>query len=313
MTSLVVLADVILDQCDLMPGVRGRKKRSNTRAMDGGGFVKINVNWSRSLREWDIGFVAMVRPLWQILATIHEVTDGGAYGFLLQDPEDSTVASGEGVLQPWDATSAESVGTVGLGYGVPTLRTNKRYTYGSRTYDRLLTRPMAGLVVRRGGVVVTEGAGAGQIAIDVNTGTITFVADASQAIASITTGASTVLTFANSSGIQAVIAVGQRVYITGVTGTAAAALNGLSHPVTAEDTGAFTLTIATSTTGLSGAAGTAAKYPQADETLTWTGGYYVPVHFATDDLDWEMVYAGPDEDARLIAGPNVTLMEVREA
>lgn len=310
--SLIVLDDVILSQRDILAGVVGTNSRSNTRAVDGGGFAKININWSRTLRKYQIGTIPMLPAQWLVLEALFEATEGGAYGFLLKDPKDARVLAGEGLLQPWDTATGQAIGTIGLGYGVPTYRLHKRYTYATRTTDRLITRPVASPAVLRAAGAVVVGAGAGQIAQDLTTGTITFVADASQSIVSITPGASTVLTFANNSGIQAAIAVGQRIYITGVSGTAAAALNGLSHVVTAEDTGAFTLTISTSTVGLTGTGGTAFKYPQASETLTWTGTFYTPVHFASDDLDWELVRSGPEE-TRLTAGPQVMLMEVREA
>ena len=309
--SLVVLPDVILSHGAIAAGVRGKNRRSNTRAMDGGGFAKVNINWSRTLRQYELGTVPMLPQEWQQIEALFEATDGGAYGFLLKDPKDATVRAGEGLLQPWNAATGAAVGAIGLGFGVPTYRLHKRYAYGARTTDRLITRPIATPAVLRAAAPVTEGAAAGNVAHDLATGTVTFVADASQAIASVTTGASTVLTFANATGMVAAMSVGQRVYLSGLSGTAAATLNGLSHAVTGKDVGASTLTISTATTGLAATGGTAAKYPQATETLTWTGQFYTPVHFASDDLDWDILRSGP-EDTRIIAGPSVTLMEVRE-
>ena len=66
-----------------------------------------------------------------------------------------------------------------------------------------------------------------------------------------------------------------------------------------------------STTGLAGTGGTAAKYPQATEALTWSGRLYVPVHFANDVIDWNLV-AGGSEEGRFYAGPSVMLEEVYE-
>ena len=309
--SLTVLSDVILSDGVIMAGVRGRNKRSNTRALDGGGFAKVNINWSRTLREFEVGIVPMLPAQWLEIESLFEATDGGAYGLLMKDPKDHQTKAGEGFLQAWNPATGQAVGTIGLGYGVPTYRLHKRYTYATRTNDRLITRPIASPAVLRSAGAVTVGAGAGQIAHTLTNGTITFVADASQAIASVTVGASTVLTFANGSGIIAALAIGQRVYISGITGTAATALNGLSHAITAKDAGLFTLTISTTTTGLTATGGTAYKYPQASESLTWTGGFYVPVHFASDDLDWDILRSGP-ADTRIIAGPSVTLLEVRE-
>lgn len=87
-------------------------------------------------------------------------------------------------------------------------------------------------------------------------------------------------------------------------------MNGASHAITAK--GGSTLTISTTTTGTTGSDGTAFKYPQASEALQWSGSFYVPVHFADDDLDWGMVRPDSLESNRLFIGPNVLLDEVWE-
>lgn len=305
--SITVYADVILPESVMAAGVRGTQMRVNARAQNQGGYATINAVWADTLRKWQLGVVPMAVAEWQTIEGIYEVTDAGAFGFLMADPKDKSVAAGQGLLQPY--TTAE-VGTIGLGYGVPSYRLAKRYTSigSTRTKDRRISRPISAAVTR-GGSPVTAGVAAGNMALDTTTGTVTFVADASQALSSITTGASTVLNFASGSPIVAAFSVGQRVYVSGVTGTGASALNGLSHAVTAK--GATSLTVSTATTGLTLAGGTAAKYPQASEALAWTGSFYVPVHFAEDEIDWEILRSG-SEAQRIVAGPSVTVMEVRE-
>lgn len=49
-----------------------------------------------------------------------------------------------------------------------------------------------------------------------------------------------------------------------------------------------------------------------DDTFTWAGTFYVPVQFADDEIEWDLVRPGGEMD-RLIMGPNVRLVEVREA
>ncbi len=307
---ITVLSDVLMPESVVSAGVRGKNMRNNTRSMSQSGFAHITQNWSRTLRQYELGFVPMSIAQWAAIEGLHEVTEGGAYGFLMRDPKDSAVGSSEGLLQGF---TTAAVGSAGSGYGVPVHKLYKRYTStgGTRAKDRPITRPAGTPALYRNSLPVVVGSGAGQVAIDAGTGTVTFVADVSQAVTSITAGASTVITFANTTGILAALGVGGRVYLSGVTGAAAAALNGLSHAITAKDTGAFTLTISTATTGLAGAGGTAAKYPQPSDALTWSGAFYVPVHFASDDLDWDIVRSGP-ADTRIVAGPQVLLMEVRE-
>jgi uncharacterized protein (TIGR02217 family) len=55
---------------------------------------------------------------------------------------------------------------------------------------------------------------------------------------------------------------------------------------------------------------TIASAPAA-ANVTWTGRFYVPVHFQSDDIDWILEIPGP-EDARFYSGPSVVLQEVRE-
>lgn len=305
--SITVYNDVILPSSVISAGIRGKQIRSNARAQNQGGFATINVIWDDTLRQYELGVKPMLVSAWQAIEGLQEITDSGAYGFLMLDPKDQEVNTGEGLLQPY---LTANVGTIGFGYGIPTYRLAKQYTTisSSRTKNRRISRPVSAAVTR-GGSPVTVGVAAGNISLNSDTGTVTFVADESQAITSITTGATTVLNFANGTGIVAALAPGQRVYVTGVTGTGASALNGLSHVIASE--GATSLTINTDTTGLTLASGTAAKYPQASEALAWTGTFYVPVHFTSDELDWEMLRPG-DFDNRILAGPSVTLMEVRE-
>jgi uncharacterized protein (TIGR02217 family) len=308
--SLTILTDVRLDNCSIAYNVRGKVKRSNTRAVDGGGYPKVNINWSRSTREYEFGIVPMSIQAWREIESLFEATDGGAYGFLLQDPKDSIVSDTDGLLMPWSGTAAITGSTIGLGYGVPTYRLFRRYVNASRTTDRLITRPMTGLVLRRAASVVTQGASPGNVSVNLDTGTVTFVADQSQAITSVTTGASTVLTFANNTGMVLATSINDRVYITGTSGSASAALNNRSHLVTNKNTDAFTLTLSTATSG-SATGGTALRYPQPSQSLTWTGNFWTPVHFASDDLDWEILRSG-DEPTRIVAGPSVMLIEVPE-
>lgn len=308
--SITVLSDVVMSERVMSAGVRGRQNRRNTRVTSQSGSMKANIDWQDTLREYEVGYVPMLPQAWNEIEGLFEVTDAGAYGFLMLDPKDSVVSSGDGLLQGWNGSVLLS--TVGTGYGVPAYKLIKRIasTGTTRTKDRLITRPLSPIITRAGSPVA-EGVGPGDVGIDTATGVVTFVADVSQAIASITVGASTVLTFANGTGAIAALSVGQRVYISGVAGTGASTLNALSHVITAKDAGLFTLTISTVTTGFTATGGTAAKYPQASEALAWTGRFYVPVHFMNDQLDWELVRSGPTE-TRLIAGPSVTLMEVRE-
>ena len=308
--AITIYNDVIWPCNITAAGMRGKKIRRNQRTENQAGEAEVVQVWVRSLREYEVGIVPLTATQWEAIEGLFDITGGGAYGMLLQDPKDSSVTASQGLLYP--VVAGDLGGTIGLGYGVPSYRLHKRYAAAgtTRTYDRLITRPKS-VALLRGGSPVTIGVSAGNAALDSDTGTVTFVADSSQAIQSITVGATTVLNFANGTGVVDDFVTGQRVYITGVTGTAASALNSLSHEISS--IGATSLTISTSTAGLAvSAAGTAFKYPQASEALTWSGQFYVPVHFRDDFIDWDLVRAGPEESTRLLAGPSVVLKEVRE-
>lgn len=303
--AITIFPDVILPNSVMVAGVTGRNLRSNTRAMNQGGYATVNINWTRTLREFTLGVAPMAPAAWQAIEGVYEVTDAGAYGFLLQDPKDNTAAGAP--LQP--LLNGASVGTSGLGYGVPTFQLYKRYTSaGSTRYrDRLIKRPMASPAVLRNGAAVTYGAGAGQLAVDTTTGIATFVADASSNVTAVTVGATTQVTLAAAlSGL----AVGGRLWLQGLTGADAALLNSQSHAITAIAGAVYTL--GTVTTGKTiTAAGQGVQLPQPTDTLTWSGGFYVPVHFVNDEIDWQLDSGGA-YDTRLLSGPSVVVQEVRE-
>jgi uncharacterized protein (TIGR02217 family) len=306
---ITVLTDVILPENLIAAGIRGKNVRNNARSISGSGFASININWSRTLRQYQLGIKPMFVEDWQQIEALHEVTEGGAFGFLMEDPKDSACGVNQGFLQGW--LDGFETGDLGKGAGVPSYKLRKQYASfnNARAKNRPITRPKPQITVRRNNAAAVIGTAAGNISVDYETGTVTFVADATQAIQAITTGSTTVLEFADDTGMVAAMSVSGRVYITGVTGTAATALNGKSHLVLSKL--GNTITIQTNTATLEATGGTAAKYPQPSDNLNWHGGFYVPVHFANDDIDWDLLLGGTQE-GRIVAGQSVLLQEIRE-
>jgi len=303
--AITILSSIIMPASVIVAGLSGSNRRSNTRAVNQGGYGTINVGWHRTLREFDLGFIPMLASEWRTIEGLHEATAGGAYGFLLEDPKDCTVSATEGLLQPQDA--AVNAGVAGAGYGVPTYRLYKRYSaIGSALVnDRYIGRPQpAGLQLLRNGAAVTLGSAPGNAAISGNL--VTFVADQSASVTAVTVGATTSVTLASGIGL----ASGGRLFLSDLLGADAALLNGRSHSITSLVGNVYTL--ATNTAGkLITGGGTGYRYPQASQALAWTGRFYVPVHFAADDLPWQLVRGGAP-DTRLIVGQSITLQEVRE-
>lgn len=284
--------------------VRRRRAGVTTVTFDSGA-EQHTVRWAQRRREYDVGFAIKTEADYAIVSAWWDALDGPADGFRVRDHADFTCDAANGLLRPLHGTV--QVGTAGSGFGVPSYQLQKRYAVGAKSHDRDIRKPVSGQVaVRRGGVAVTVGVSAGNIAIDTTTGVITFVADQSRTISSITVGATTVLTLA--SALSPNVSIGQRLFVTGVSGTAAAVLNNLSHAVTAVS--GAQVTLGTATTGLTATGGTAALYPQAAESLDWAGQFDVPVRFAQDELGDVIVQRGSGGQY-LLEAPQVSLIEIR--
>jgi len=204
--AITVFSDVVLPNSLIAAGVRGKNIRRNDRVQTDSGVESINVAWTSTLRQFEIGIIPLRVDQWQVLETLHEITDGGAYGFLMEDPKDNYVASG-GALSLIEPGIYQLI---------------KRYTdpASGRTKDRRITRP-------KGVITVFEDGAPTAVDVDASNGRVT------------------------------------------IDGS-----------------------------------------PDAD-TLTWTGSFYLPVHFLDDAIDWELVAPGSN-DARFAAGPSVILQEIRE-
>jgi uncharacterized protein (TIGR02217 family) len=258
-----------------------RKRITNTQIVTLASGVEItNRNWAQKLRQFDIG-AAVRTPLdSDLIVQWFEALDGPADAFRFKDWGDFQVATSNGLLQP--VNGGVRVGTAGAGFGVPTYQLIKRYSVGAKNHDRDIRKPVAGTVVaRRDAANITVGASAGNIAIDTTTGLITFVADQTRSATGHTAGASHVFTL--SSAFSPNLVVGGRLWLTGVTGTAAALLNSTPLQITA--VASNLVTVAVNTTGLTATGGTASFFPQPANVLDWSGQFDVPVRFASDELD----------------------------
>jgi hypothetical protein len=307
---ITVLNDIIVD-CDLVSAsVRGKQMRNNSRAMLFNGYGQVNINWTKTLRQYEIGFVAMPRQAWQYIEALHEITAGGAYGMLMVDPKDSNVsfATNDGKINGWFNGALSGVG--GVGAGIPTYKLAKRYlvTGTSRFTDRYITRPATPITAKQGNTTLVAGTNAGQYVVNYTTGDFTIREIASAFIASSTVGGTTTLTFADGS-FPALFTTGGRLWVQACTGTATSLL--LQKPLEILSVSGNDIVLNVNTTGLTITSALCYRYPQPNETLTWEGDFYVPVHFIDDSIDWELSRGG-DYDDRIVAGPSCVLLEIRE-
>jgi uncharacterized protein (TIGR02217 family) len=126
--AITVFGDVILSNSVLAAGVTGKNLRRNARVPTDNGFESINIIWSQTLRQYTLGLVPLRLEQWQVIETLHEITEGGAYGLLLQDPKDSTVSDGVMTL---------------VSAGVYQLHKRYLHAASSRFKTRKITRPQA--------------------------------------------------------------------------------------------------------------------------------------------------------------------------
>lgn len=311
MSGIVIYEDLIFPQSILLDELSGTAGRNNDRGINQGRYATANSVCDATLRSWQIAIEPMfVRELQEVIA-INEVTDYGVFGFLLEDPIDSTVTEAQGALIGY-VLGVQS-GTSGYGNGTPNYSLQKVYTArgSTRKRPRDITRPKGTPAILRGGSPVTVGAAAGNIALSSGPVKVTFVADASRTVTAVTVGATTQVTLATS--IPGFV-VGGRLWLQDLTGADAALLNGLSHEIAAITGGGSNVyTLATNTAGKTiTAAGTGKKYPQPDEALTWSGSFYVPAQFRDDEIAWELTAAG-SPGVRMATIPATWIDEVREA
>jgi len=201
--------------------------------------------------------------------------------------------------------SAGRLGT-GVGDGGPGYQLVKRYTTAGQHYDRPITRPLSGQVaVTRNGSPVSFGASPGNISVNLATGIVTFVNDASALVTAFTLGATTSVTLASNPGA---LVAGQRLYLDNFTGVDANLLNSRSHLINSVVGSAFVL--ATNTAGKTianaGSNATGRKFAQSTDTFAWSGQFDVPMRFDTDQLVGQII--APN----LYSWSSIPLVEVRD-
>ena len=257
-----------------------------------------NQNWSQARCAYDVSHAARTEAQFRTLRDFFRNVRGRTHGFRFKDPLDYSVTTADGVLDS------------GIGTGMPTHQLGKKYTTGSYTEIRTLSKPVAGTAtIYRNASPATAGGGAGQYALDTTTGIVTWVADATQTIVSMTVGATTAVTM--TATLTGAIA-GDKVYITNCLGTVGAVLNGVAHTINSlSGTGNKILTLAVDTTGLThtGSTGNCDLYPQADETLTWAGQFDVPCRFDVDQLRGELL--SRSGSSYVVGWDSIPIVEIR--
>lgn len=137
----------------------------------GGGREERGARWSQARREWNVAYgIREMTDLYEV-AEFFQAREGANRGFRFKDPLDFNTSS-EPYVGGSVSVDDEDV-VIGTGDGsTTTFQLIKKYTSGSRTHNRTITKPVAGtVVVAAGGTAQTEGV---DFTVDTTTGTITF-------------------------------------------------------------------------------------------------------------------------------------------
>lgn len=259
------------------------------------GYEKRNLDWSAAKHHYDVSLAIRTESDFKEVRAHWHMVRGRAHTFPLKDPVDYRCEQSEGAV-------AAVAGTVNQ------FQFYKRYGTIPDNYDRKVTRPRAGYVtVYRNGLPVTAGAGAGQYSLDTTTGKFIMVADQTRTINSHTVGATHRFTLA--SALSPNVIVGNKVTVSGVTGTAAALLNGLLLTVSAVS-GAL-VNVSVNTTGLTATGGTLALYPDFS-ILGWSGQFWTVCRYDSMGLPAQAVNRNGAHGEILISADSLPLVEVRE-
>lgn len=161
--AITVLSDVVMPNSVISAGVRGKNMRQNTRTQTEGGHQTINVGWTRTLRQYEIATVPMLISHWQAVEALFEITEGGAFGFLMEDPKDCVLPASDNAIGA----------VVTVAAATPYMQLVKRYTdaRSGRTKDRPVTRPQVSTIRFYEDGVLTEAT------VDPNTGRVTGIED----------------------------------------------------------------------------------------------------------------------------------------
>jgi hypothetical protein len=135
--------------------------------------------------------------------------------------------------------------------------------------------------------------------IDTTTGLVTWVPDSQKVISNITNANPAVVTTSATHSFSS----GDLIYINGVHGMIQ--INGFAYAITVIDTHNFSISANTLSYGSYTGSGTAYKYPQNADQLTWAGEFDVPARFDTD------VLMGGQIDSGLYELDNLSVMEIR--
>jgi len=281
----------------------------NTTVNEGfSGFEQRNKNWATARGQWQVSlktpaaFTGNRQAFLDLLRAFFLNLTGMGDGFRLFDHTDHAVTGG----------------LIGTGDSVTRVfQLVKLYSVGSRTYVRVINKPIMSsvqdyqgnpltntVVIYRGGVVDPTN----RWSVDATTGVVTFANNISHVsiTAAVQSGGSTTYTYTLSSG--AALQPGMRIVITGM---ADAGNNGTFY-ISSLGTGTFTVVNASGVTH-SGQTGSGATdwTPQTGTAITADFQFHYPVRFDADLMQIQVTDSDVKDGEPLGNWANIALKELR--
>lgn len=232
------------------------------------GYESRNQSWGAALASYDVAHGLKNQVELSELLTFFRNAKGRAHSFRFKDWTDFNLIATESSL------------TLVSG-SVSQYQTNKTYTINPETREiRIIRKPVPGtFALYESATLLTQGAGAGNYTVNTATGVVTLVAKQTRGVSTHVVGTGHIFTLA--SALSPNVTVGQKVSVSGVTGTAATLLNGL--PLTVTVVSGADIAVSVNTTALTASGGTLSLFTQSD-SLTASTEFDVPCRFDTDSM-----------------------------
>lgn len=232
------------------------------------GYEQRNKVRSRALSKGECSHSVKTLLQYQELVKFFRSVGGRHLGFRFKDWSDFQLTQAESKL-------------VLIANTVNQFQISKNYEIATGFSEvRPIRKPVVGTTaVYLSGSPLTVGAAAGNYSIDNTTGVVTLVANQTKGVSTHTVGVTHQLTL--STAFSPNVVPGDKIALSGVTGTAATLLNGKVLTVMTVTTNVITVNV--NTTGLAAASGVAAVYHQVGN-LTATAEFDTPCRFDTDHM-----------------------------
>lgn len=265
-------------------GATGGPEFSTLVSANDGGYEQRNARWQYPRHSWDVAHGLKDQAGLDTLKAFFMNMQGRKTGFRFKDWSDFNVVVAE-------SNMAQSLGGI--------FQLGKNYTTGALSQTRLIEKVVdTTYTIYKNAVAQTEGGSPGQYSIDITTGIVTFVADATGVISNITRASPGVITSTGHGRTS-----GDELELGSIGGMTE--LNGQTVTITVIDPNTFSIGVDTTGYTAYTSGGSWSKYAQSSDAMTWAGEFDVPARFETDQMRANIV------DYNIFAWGQIPVVELR--